>query len=75
MNKRSLPIPVILAISHEITQYLESFSLKITKIVIHGVCPSCKWRIVKSHSRSIDINFDHDLSPKSIDFGQVETTV
>ena len=31
MNKCSLPIPVILAISHEITQHLESFLLKITK--------------------------------------------
>ena len=48
---------------------------KVGKIIIHGVHPSCKWRNVKSHARSIDINFDHDLSPKSVDFWQVGTTV
>ena len=65
MKSHSRQIPVILAISHEITQQFANFSLKIAKvgkIVIQASYDSCKCWKVKSCSHSIHVTFDHDPS-------------
>ena len=69
MKSRSRPIPVILAIVHVITwkcAIFHSKSQNVRKIVIWELYGSHKLWNVKSRSRSIHVNFDHDPSLASI---------